>query len=73
MTTRAEEAAAAPSGLKEMQDRHPAVVYHTEKSLLGLFYFVNCDDKTISLSELGIGESYKGGIVKINRKFLTSL
>ena len=41
----------APSGLKEMQDCHPAVVYQTEKSLWGLFYFVKCGGKTISLSE----------------------
>ena len=37
LNVRAEEAAAAPSGLKEMQDCHPAVVYQTKKSLLGLF------------------------------------
>ena len=36
-TSRSREAAAAPSGLKEMQDCHPAVVYQTEKSLWGLF------------------------------------
>ncbi|MBS5181699.1 MAG: hypothetical protein KHY69_08855, partial [Streptococcus salivarius] len=38
-TTRAEEAAAAPSGLKEMQDCHPAVVYQTKKSLSGAFLY----------------------------------
>ena len=36
---RAEEAAAAPSGLKEMQDCPPAVVYQTKKVPLGIFLF----------------------------------
>ena len=36
---RAEEVAAAPSGLKEMQDCHPAVVYQPKKSLSGAFLF----------------------------------
>ena len=39
ITTRAEEVAAAPSGLKEMQDCHPAVVYQPKKSLSGAFLF----------------------------------